>query len=345
MKFTAKQIAALVGGRIEGDAEATVWDFAKIEEGREGCLSFLANPKYKHYIYDTQSSIVLVGDTVELERPVGATVIRVKDAYESVARLLQVYASMQPRKRGVDALAFVAPDATVGDGAYIGAFAYVGAGAVIGKDAQIYPHAVVGEGAVVGDGTTLHPGVSVYQGCRIGRRCIVHSGAVIGADGFGFAPTPGGYDKIPQIGIVIIEDDVEVGANTCIDRATMGATVVHSGVKLDNLIQLAHNTEVGSHTVMAAQVGMSGSTKMGEWCMMGGQVGIAGHIHIADHTTAAGKTGITNSVKAAGTTISGMPFMPAREYARTAVILRRLPELYKELADLKKEVAALKAAH
>ncbi|MBR6330897.1 MAG: UDP-3-O-(3-hydroxymyristoyl)glucosamine N-acyltransferase, partial [Bacteroidales bacterium] len=260
MEFTAKQIAEYVQGRVEGNENATVNTFAKIEEGKEGAISFLSNPKYIHYIYETKSSIVLINEDVELEKAVEPTLIRVKNAYECVARLLQLYESMKPKKTGVDSLAFVSPSAKIGKDVYIGPFTYVG------------------ENVVIGDGTHIYPNVTIYDGCQIGQRVTIHAGTVIGADGFGFAPNTAGYEKIPQIGIVIIEDDVEIGANTCIDRSTMGQTVIHKGVKLDNLIQVAHNCEIGENTVMSAQVGLAGSTKIGAWCMVGGQAGFSGHI-------------------------------------------------------------------
>ena len=269
----------MIGGRVEGDENARVNSFAKIEEGRPGAISFLSNTKYTHYIYDTQSSVVLIDENVELEHEVKATLIRVKNAYEAVARLLQAYESMKPKKKGIDPLAFIASSATLGDDCYVGAFAYIGEGAKIGKNCQIYPHAVVGDNVSVGDDCIIYPNAVVYHDCRLGQRVTMHAGSVVGADGFGFAPTAEGYDKIPQIGIVTIEDDVEIGANTCIDRSTMGSTYVRKGVKLDNLVQIAHNTDIGANTVMSAQVGVAGSTKIGEWCMFGGQVGIARQIH------------------------------------------------------------------
>ena len=263
MEFTAKQIAELIGGRTEGDESAIVSTFAKIEEGVPGAISFLSNPKYTHYIYETKSSVVLINEDVELEHPVSATLIRVKDAYESVAKLLQLYESMKPRKSGIH------PTACISENPY----AVVGDGAQIGDGTQIYPHTVIGEGVTIGQKCLLYPNVTIYQGCRIGNNVTIHAGSVIGADGFGFAPNQEGYDKIPQIGIVVIEDNVEIGANTCVDRSTMGQTVIHKGVKLDNLIQVAHNCEIGENTVMSAQAGLAGSTKIGSWCMVGGQAG------------------------------------------------------------------------
>ena len=341
MEFTAKQIAEFVQGRVEGDENAAIHTFAKIEEGVEGAISFLSNPKYTHYIYETKSSVVLVNEDLQLEKPVTATLIRVKNAYESVARLLQLYESMKPRKTGVDPLAFVSPKATVGQNVYIGAFAYVGDGAVIGDDTQIYPHAVIGDGVKIGQKCLIYPNVSVYQGCKLGNNVTIHSGSVIGADGFGFAPNPEGYEKIPQIGIVVIEDDVEIGANTCVDRSTMGQTVIHRGVKLDNLVQVAHNVEIGENTVMSAQVGIAGSTKVGAWCMFGGQVGLAGHITVGDKTFLGGQTGVSGSIKG-NVQLIGSPAMDPKAFFKSQAIVRRLPDLYKQLNDLQKEVEELK---
>ena len=341
MEFKAKQIAEFVGGRVEGNEDVAVSTFAKIEEGHEGALSFLSNPKYTHYLYDTRSSIVLVNDDLVLERPVETTLIRVKNAYEAVARLLQLYESMKPKKTGIDPLASVAPSAQVGKDVYIGAFAVIGEGAVVGDGTQIYPHAVVGDGVTLGSRCLIYPNVTIYQGCRLGSGVTIHAGSVIGADGFGFAPNQEGYDKIPQIGIVVIEDNVEIGANTCIDRSTMGQTVIHKGVKLDNLIQVAHNCEIGENTVMSAQVGLAGSTKVGAWCMFGGQVGLAGHITVGDRVNLGAQSGVPGSIKE-NQTLIGTPPMDPRSYFKSQAVFRRLPEMYKELEALKKEIEELK---
>lgn len=341
MEFTAKQIADYVGGKVEGNENATVNTFAKIEEGKTGALSFLSNPKYTHYIYDTDSTVVLVDDSLVLEKAVKCTLVRTKNAYESVAKLLQLYQSMKPRKAGIDPLAFVSPTATVGKDVYIGAFACIGDGACIGDKAQIYPHAVVGDNVRIGDDTTIYPNVTIYEGCKIGNRVTIHAGTVIGADGFGFAPNAEGYDKIPQIGIVTIEDDVEIGANTCIDRSTMGSTVIHKGVKLDNLIQVAHNVEIGENTVMSAQVGIAGSTKIGSWCMFGGQVGLAGHITIGDKTFLGAQSGVPGNIKG-NETLIGTPPMKPKDYFRSQAIFRRLPEMYKQMAEMQKEIEELR---
>jgi UDP-3-O-[3-hydroxymyristoyl] glucosamine N-acyltransferase len=341
MEFSAKQIAEMIQGRVEGDQNVTVSTFAKIEEGVPGAISFLSNPKYTHYLYQTKSSIVLVNDDLQLEQPVAATLIRVKNAYESVARLLQLYEQMKPRKTGVDALAFVSDKATLGKDVYVGAFAYVGDGVTVGDGTLIMPHAYVGDGVSVGTNCTINPSVVVYHDCKIGNNVTIHSGSVIGADGFGFAPNQEGYDKIPQIGIVVIEDNVEIGANTCIDRSTMGQTVIHRGVKLDNLIQVAHNCEVGESTVMSAQVGLAGSTKIGAWCMVGGQAGFAGHIHVADRTMIGAQSGVIGNTKGNGEELIGSPPMNPKDFFKAQAVIRRLPDMYKQLASLQRQVEQL----
>lgn len=341
MEFTAEQIAGVIGGKVEGDPKATVRTFAKIEEGAEGAISFLSNPKYTHYIYDTKSSVVIVNDDVQLEKPVHTTLIRVKNAYESIAQLLQIYEASKPRKKGVSPQASVAPDAKLGADCYVGPFAVIGQGCVVGDGCQIYPHAVVGDNVTIGSNCTLYPNTTIYHGCRLGNNVTLHAGSVIGADGFGFAPGANGYDKIPQIGIVTIEDDVEIGANTCVDRSTMGTTLIRKGVKLDNLVQVAHNVEIGENTVMSAQVGIAGSTKVGQWCMFGGQVGLAGHIHIGDKTFLGAQSGVPGSLKG-GEELIGTPPMNPRQYFKSQAIFRRLPDMYRELDNLKKQIQELK---
>ena len=323
MEFTAKQIAEFVQGRVEGNEEATINTFAKIEEGKEGAISFLSNPKYTHYIYETKSSVVLINEDVELEKPVSATLIRVKNAYECVAKLLQLYESMKPKKTGIDPLAFVSPTAKIGQDVYIAPFAYIGDNVTIGDGSRIFPH------------------VTIYEGCRIGKNVTIHAGAVIGADGFGFAPNQEGYDKIPQIGIVVIEDNVEIGANTCVDRSTMGQTIIHQGVKLDNLIQVAHNCEIGENTVMSAQVGMAGSTKIGAWCMVGGQAGFAGHIHVADKTFIGAQSGVISNTKG-NEQLIGSPAMDPKAFFKSMAVLKHLPDMYRQLNALQKEIDELK---
>ena len=342
MEFSAKQIAEYLGGTVEGNPEAKVSTFAKIEEGVPGAISFLANPQYAHYLYTTESSIVLVNKDFQLEQEVKATLVRVDNAYECIARLLTLYQSTMQKRKGIHPLAFVAESAKLGEDVYVGPFAYVGEGVEIGRGTQIYPSAVVEEGATIGEDCILYPHATVYYGCKLGNRVTLHSGAVIGADGFGFAPAADGYEKIPQLGIVTIEDDVEIGANTCVDRSTMGTTLIHRGVKLDNLVQVAHNCEVGSHTVMSAQVGVAGSTKIGEWCMFGGQVGIAGHAVIGDRVLSGAQAGIAGSIRKGNVTIQGSPAIDAKNFMRSSVVFKYLPEMQNELNRLKKEVEALK---
>ena len=337
MEFKASQIAEMVGGHVEGNPDARITDFAKIEEGKAGALSFLSNPKYTHFLYDTKSSVVLVNEDLQLEREVNATLIRVKNAYEAVAKLLQIYQSMQPQKKGVSPLASIADTATVGKDCYIGPFAVIGEGVVIGDGSQIHSHAVIGDGVQLGTACIIYPHVCIYYNCRIGNRVTIHSGSVIGADGFGFAPNQNGYEKIPQIGIVVIEDDVEIGANTCVDRSTMGQTVLHTGVKLDNLVQIAHNCEVGANTVMSAQVGLAGSTKIGEWCMFGGQAGFAGHITVGDKTFVGAQCGVNSSLPG-NQQVIGSPAQEPKSFFKSSVIFKKLPEIYKQLNNLQQEV-------
>ena len=335
MEFNAQQIASYLGGTVEGNPEAAVKTFAKIEEGQEGAISFLANPKYAHYLYETLSSVVLVNQDFVLERPV-------PNAYEAIARLLSLYESMTQKRTGIHPLACVSETATLGEGVYVGPFAYVGEGVSIGNGTQIYAHVVLEENTTVGDNCTIYPNVSVYKECRIGNGVILHSGCVIGADGFGFAPAADGYEKIPQIGIVTIEDNVEIGANACVDRSTMGSTYVRRGAKIDNLVQIAHNVEVGAHTVMSAQVGVAGSTKIGEWCMFAGQVGMAGHLTLPDRTTAGAQAGIHTS-RTGGVPLMGTPAIDARTFARSSAVFKNLPDLREEVRNLRKEIEQLKA--
>ncbi|MBQ6801103.1 MAG: UDP-3-O-(3-hydroxymyristoyl)glucosamine N-acyltransferase [Bacteroidaceae bacterium] len=341
MEFSAKQIADFIQGEVVGDENATVQTFAKIEEGMPGAISFLANPKYASYLYETQSSIVLVNKDFEPEKEVKTTLIKVNNAYESVAKLLTLYEMSKPKKTGIDPLASIASSAQIGENVYIAPYAVIGEGVVIGNNTQIHANAVIGDNAKVGNNCIIYPNATVYHECRIGNNVILHAGSVIGADGFGHAPAADGYEKIPQIGIVIIEDNVEVGANTCIDRATMGATIIRKGVKLDNLIQVAHNVEVGSNTVMASQCGIAGSTKIGEWCMFGGQVGVAGHSKIGDRLNVGAQTGIPGNMKG-NQTVMGSPAIDAKLFARSSVVSKRLPEMYQTLNALQKEVEELK---
>lgn len=341
MEFTANQIAQFINGKVEGDENARVSTFAKIEDSVPGAISFLANPKYTHYIYETKSTVVLVDDSIELERPVTPTLIWVQNARDCVAKLLQLYESTKPKKTGVDSLAFISPKAKIGENAYIGAFAYIGEGVEIGDDCQVYPHATIMENVKLGNGCIVYPHASIYHDCELGNRVTVHSGAVIGADGFGFAPNGEQYDKIPQTGNVVIEDDVEIGANTCVDRSTMGSTYIRRGVKLDNLVQVAHNTDIGENTVMSAQVGIAGSTKVGQWCMFGGQVGIAGHINIGNRVMLGAQSGVPGSLKD-NQTLIGTPPMPQTPFFKSQAIFRKLPDIYKQITALQKEVDELK---
>lgn len=341
MEFTAKQIAEFVNGNVEGDENAAINTFAKIEEGKAGAISFLSNPKYTHYLYTTESSVVLVNADLKLEQEVKATLIRVPNAYEAVARLLQLYDSMKPKKTGISPLASIAASAKIGESCYVGPFACIGENVVVGDNCQIYPHVTLGDGAKIGNGCMFYPNVTIYHGCKIGNNVTIHSGSVIGADGFGFAPNAEGYDKIPQIGIVTIEDNVEIGANTCVDRSTMGSTYLRKGVKLDNLVQIAHNTDIGENTVMSAQVGIAGSTKVGQWCMFGGQVGLAGHIKIGNKVFLGAQSGVPGSIKDEQTLI-GTPPMEPKKYFKSQAIFRRLPELYAKINELEKEVKKLK---
>ncbi len=324
MEFTAKQIADFIGGRVEGDENAKIHTFAKIEEGKEGTITFLSNPKYTHFIYETKASIVLINNDVELEHPVSATLIRVPNAYECVAKLMQMYAASLPKKKGIDPLAFVSKTAEIGKEVYIGPFTYVG------------------EGVKIGDGCLIYPHVTIYDGCQIGNNVTIHAGAVIGADGFGFAPNQEGYDKIPQMGIVVIEDNVEIGANTCVDRSTMGQTVLHKGVKLDNLIQVAHNCEIGENTVMSAQAGMAGSTKIGAWCMVGGQAGFSGHITIADKTFVGAQSGVISNTKGNGEQLIGAPAINPKVFFKARALDAKLPDMYRQIAQLQRELDELK---
>lgn len=342
MEFTAKQIAEFIQGTVEGNENATVNTFAKIEEGVPGAISFLSNPKYIHYIYETKSSIVLINNDLQLEKDVDTTLIRVPNAYEAVAKLLSLYEMSKPKKKGVDPLAFIASSAKIADDCYIAPFAYIGENVIIGKGTQVYPHATIYDNITIGENCIIYPNVSIYHGCKIGNNVILHSGCVIGADGFGFAPTGNGYDKIPQIGIVTIEDNVEIGANTCVDRSTMGSTYVRKGVKLDNLVQIAHNVEVGENTVMSAQVGVAGSTKIGKWCMFGGQVGIAGHAVIGDKVFSGAQAGIAGSIRKGHVTVQGTPAIDSKNFARSSVVYKNLPEMYANVNRLTKEVEELK---
>ncbi|HHU26625.1 MAG TPA: UDP-3-O-(3-hydroxymyristoyl)glucosamine N-acyltransferase [Bacteroidales bacterium] len=341
MVFTARQIADFLQGEIVGNPDVTVSDFSKIEEGKPGTLTFLANPKYTCYIYTTQADIVLVNSDFVPDRPIKGTLVKVANAYQALASLLELVNVTKPREAGREEMSFVAPSARLGEGVHVGAFAYVDDNAVIGEQSVIHPQVYIGENVKVGKDCILYPGVKVYRDCVIGDRCIIHSGAVIGADGFGFSQEGGRYHKIPQVGNVVIEEDVEIGANTTIDRAVMGSTVIRRGVKLDNLIQVAHNCEIGEHTAMAAQVGIAGSTKIGEQCVLGGQVGIGGHITIGKNSRVGAQSGIISNTKE-GSEVMGSPAIPLKSFFKSSVIIPKLPDMYKQLAALEREVARLK---
>jgi len=339
MIFTAEQIAQLLNGTIEGNKEASVNSFAKIEEGHENALSFLANPKYTEHIYSCQSSVVIVGNDFVAKKPVSTTLIKVEKPYESFALLMRKYEEFKNQKSGTEEPVFIAKSATIGEEIYIGAFARIGENVKIGNRVKIYPNVSVGDNVTIGDGSVLFSGVSVYDDCLIGKNCTVHSGTVVGGDGFGFAPnSENNYEKIPQIGNVVLEDHVEIGSNCCIDRATMGSTILRKGVKLDNLVQIAHNVEIGENTVIVSQTGVAGSTKIGKNCMIAGQVGIIGHLVIADGTKIAAQSGIGQSIKKPGTVVQGSPAFDIMPYKKSYVGFKNLPELMMKISTLEKEL-------
>lgn len=344
MQFTALQVATLIKGQIEGDPEVKVDRIAKIEEATTGALSFIANPKYEEYLYTTQASIIIINETLVLEKPVHPTLIRVKDAYSSFALLLEKYNEMMSNtgKHGIEQPSHISKSASLGKDIYIGAFTYIGENVIIGDRVKIYPGCYIGDNAVISEDSILFAGVKLYHGCCLGARVTIHAGTVVGSDGFGFAPQKdGSYRKVPQIGNVIIEDDVEIGANTTIDRATMGSTVIRKGVKLDNLIQVAHNVEIGNNTAIAAQTGISGSTKIGKNCIIGGQVGMVGHIHIADGARINAQSGLSKSVTVPNTALTGSPAFDYKSSLKSQAIFRNLPELQQRLLKLEELVEEL----
>jgi len=342
MEFTAQQIADFLGGEIQGNPSIKVSDFSKIEEGKPGTLSFLSNPKYSQFIYDSQASIILVNKDFLPEREVQSTLILVDDAYQSLAKLLTMVDQTKPKKTGISPLAYISASATIGENAYIAPFVYVGDNVTIGKNVSLHPHSCVEEGAKLGENVTLFSGVKIYYNCVIGNNCTLHSGSVIGSDGFGFAPSEdGSYKKIPQMGNVVLEDNIEIGANSVVDRATLGSTIIRQGVKIDNLVQIAHNVEVGMNTVIAAQTGVSGSTKLGKQCILGGQVGIAGHLHIADGTSFGAQTGVPNNIKVPNHAFQGYPAIPVMTFHRASVVYKNLPELQKTVYALEKKIQEL----
>lgn len=339
MQFTAKEIATLIEGKIEGNPEEAVSQIAKIEEGVTGSLAFLANPKYEHHLYDTEASVVIVNDSLQLQKDVSATLIRVPDAYLAISKLLDFYETMSKDKSGREDPSFVDETAKIGEECYIGAFSYISKNVTIGNNVKIYPNVFIGDNTTVGDDTVLYPGVVVYNACIIGRNNIIHSGAVIGSDGFGFAPQEdGSYKKVAQTGNVVTEDNVEVGANTVLDRATIGSTVIRKGVKLDNLVQIAHNVEIGENSVAAAQTGISGSTKIGKQVILGGQVGVVGHIHIADKSQVQAQTGINRSLTEEDKKWGGTPVLPYSRQLRSQVLYSKLPEMEKRIRELEEKL-------
>ena len=342
MTFSAAQIALIINGKVEGDANAAVESFGKIEEAKEHQLAFLANPKYEDYLYSTRASVVIINDALELKQPISATLIRVIDAYTAFAILLAKYQEMmQQQLTGIQQPSYIAATVSYGQNVFIGAFAYIGEKVKIGNNSKIFPNAFIGDNVTIGDNNIIHPGVKIYHDCKIGNHVTIHAGAVIGSDGFGFAPlADGSFKKIPQIGNVVIEDDVEIGANTTIDRATMGSTIIKSGAKLDNLIQIGHNAEIGNSTVIAAQAGVSGSTKIGSRVMIGGQAGIVGHIQLGDGAKVNAQSGVSKSVEA-GKAVTGSPAYDYTSALRSQAINRKLPELEKRVKELEALVKQL----
>jgi UDP-3-O-[3-hydroxymyristoyl] glucosamine N-acyltransferase len=343
MEITAKQLSDILNGTVEGDPNTIVSGPSKIEEGKKGTISFLANLKYESFAYTTESSILLVSNDFKPKEQVSATLIRVEDVYACVAMLLEQFGSVDQTMKGVDDQAFIDAEAKLGKAVIVGKFTIVNKNAEVGEETVLYPQVFIDENVKIGKGCILYPGVKIYRDCEIGDHCILHANVVVGSDGFGFAPQEdGAYKKIPQIGNVIIESQVEIGANTVIDRATMGSTIIKSGVKLDNLIQIAHNVEVGKNTAIAAQAGIAGSTKIGKNCLIGGQAGIVGHVTIADGTKVQAQSGINKPVKEEGTAVYGSPAMPYTDYLRSYAVFRKLPDLSRQLTELKKEIDKLK---
>lgn len=345
MKFPASQIALIVNGKIEGNPDTTVSSFGKIEEAKEGQLTFFANSKYEEFLYSTKASVIIINDAYELKQPLSAVLIRVPDAYTAFATLLTKYQEiMQLQLSGIQQPVYIAKSASYGSNVFIGAFAYLGENVKVGNSSKIYPNAYIGDNVSIGDNSIIHPGVKIYYDCKIGNNVTIHAGTVIGSDGFGFAPQADGtFQKVPQIGNVIIEDYVEIGANTTIDRATIGSTLIKSGAKLDNLIQIAHNVEVGNFTAIAAQAGISGSTKVGNGVIIGGQAGLAGHINIADNVKINGQSGVNKSVKTAGISITGTNAYEYTKAMRSMAIARNLPEMEKRIKELEMLVKQLMA--
>lgn len=345
MRFTASQVAAIINGTIEGNADVAVSSFGKIEEAQEGQLSFLANPKYEDYLYTSKASVIIINQTLELRHPIKATLIRVKDAYSAFAALLDKYQELKTMQlTGIQQPVYMQPTVKLGEDVYLGAFVYLGENVVIGNRVKIFPQVYIGDNVIIGDDTIIHPGVKIYHHCLVGKSVKIHAGAVIGGDGFGFAPQADGtFLKVPQIGNVVIEDNVEIGSNATIDRATMGSTLIKAGAKLDNLIQVAHNVEVGNNTVIAAQAGVSGSTKIGNNVMIGGQAGIVGHLHIADGSKINAQSGVSKSIKTPNTAVTGSPAFEYTSALRSQALNRNLPELEKRISELEQIIKSLRA--
>jgi UDP-3-O-[3-hydroxymyristoyl] glucosamine N-acyltransferase len=340
MQITARELCALLNGKLEGNPDVVVSGPSKIEEGQPGTLTFLANPKYEHFVYTTKASILLAGEDFTPTQPLSATIIRVENVYACVALLLDKFGSEITQQTGISKQAFVDSSAEIGEGTSIGHFTVVDKQAKIGKNCTIYPQVFIGEDVTIGDNVTLHSGVKIYHKCQLGNNIVLHSNVVIGADGFGFAPQEDGtYKKVAQIGNVLIEDNVEIGSNTTVDRATMGSTYIRRGVKLDNLIMIAHNVEIGENTVIAAQTGIAGSTRIGKNCMIGGQVGIVGHIQIADRTKIQAQSGISRTIKDPDTAWYGSPAIDYGDFLKAQVVFKKLPELQKKINELEKLVS------
>lgn len=338
MKFTAEQIAGILEGEVVGNPSAEVYKLAKIEEGIPGSLTFLANPKYQNYIYSTQATITIVNKTFEPEQPITTTLIKVEDAYQSFSKLLEYYNQVKLMKSGIEQPSMISDNVTYGENLYLGSFCYVGKNTKIGKNVKIYPNTFIGDNVAIGDNCVFFAGVRIYSETEIGNNCTIHSGSIIGSDGFGFAPSEDGtYNKIPQIGNVILEDNVEVGACTTIDRATLGSTIIRKGVKLDNQIQIAHNVEIGENTVIASQTGIAGSTKIGKNCMIGGQVGIVGHITIGNGVRIQAQSGIGKSI-ADGEVVQGTPAFNYGDFSKSYVHFRNLPKIVSDIDELKKKI-------
>lgn len=345
MQFTATQIAQLIKGNLEGDGSSSVASFGKIEEAQPGQLTFFANPKYEDFLYSTGASVIIINEAYELKQPVNATLIRVPDAYTAFATLLSKYQEIiQQQLSGVQEPSYISRTASYGEHVFIGAFAYLGENVKLGNHTKIYPNAYIGDNVIIGDNTLIHPGVKIYQDCKVGSNVIIHAGTVIGSDGFGFAPqADGSLQKVPQIGNVVIEDHVEIGANATIDRATIGSTLIRSGAKLDNLIQIAHNVEIGNFTVIAAQAGISGSTKVGKGVMIGGQAGLAGHLQVADRSKINAQAGLGKSLKTPGSAVTGSPAYDYNQAIRSQAMARHIPEMEKRIKDLEALVKQLMA--